>query len=129
MEFFASVVLCGFVEYFTSLYLEISCGRRWWNYNGYFLNLNGRICAEGLLVFGLGGVAIVYIIAPLLDNFFRKIKLRVVGALCMVYSKKNPNTGKGISTFNDNTPEYMLAEMYQGAENRYEDRISFNQKF
>ena len=28
--------------------------------------------------------------------------------------KKNPNTGKGISTFNDNTPEYMLAEMYQG---------------
>ncbi len=124
MEFFASVVLCGFVEYFTSLYLEISCGRRWWNYNGYFLNLNGRICAEGLLVFGLGGVAIVYIIAPLLDNFFRKIKLRVVGAVCaalivafivdMVYSKKNPNTGKGISTFNDNTPEYMLAEMYQG---------------
>ena len=47
----------------------------------------------------------------------------------MVYSKKNPNTGKGISTFNDNTPEYMLAEMYQGAEDRYEDRISFNQKF
>ena len=139
VEFFASVVLCGFVEYFTSLYLEISCGRRWWNYNGYFLNLNGRICAEGLLVFGLGGVAIVYIIAPLLDNFFRKIKLRVVGAVCaalivafivdMVYSKKNPNTGKGISTFNDNTPEYMLAEMYQGAEDRYEDRISFNQKF
>ena len=139
VEFFASVVLCGVVEYFTSLYLEISCGRRWWNYNGYFLNLNGRICAEGLLVFGLGGVAIVYIIAPLLDNFFRKIKLRVVGAVCaaliaafvvdMVYSKKNPNTGKGISTFNDNTPEYMLAEMYQGAEDRYEDRISFNQKF
>ena len=58
VEFFASVVLCGFVEYFASLYLEISCGRRWWNYNGYFLNLNGRICAEGLLVFGLGGVVI-----------------------------------------------------------------------
>lgn len=107
-EFFASVVLCGFVEYFTSLYLEISCGRRWWNYNGYFLNLNGRICAEGLLVFGLGGVAIVYIIAPLLDNFFRKLDLKITGALCvaliavfvvdMVYSKKNPNTGKGISS-------------------------------
>ena len=47
----------------------------------------------------------------------------------MVYSKKNPNMGKGISTFNDNTPEYMLAEMYQGEEDRYEDRISFNQKF
>ena len=65
--------------------------------------------------------------------------LWVVGAVCaslivafvvdMVYSKKNPNTCKGISTFNDNTPEYMLAEMYQGAEDRYENRKSFNQKF
>ena len=140
VEFSMAVLLCGCIEYFTGFFLELTHnGQKWWDYTGFFLNLNGRICAEGLLVFGLGGVAIVYIIAPLLDNFFRKIKLRVVGAVCaalivafivdMVYSKKNPNTGKGISTFNDNTPEYMLAEMYQGAEDRYEDRISFNQKF
>ena len=34
-------------------------GTRWWDYTGYFLNLHGRICAEGLLVFGIGGMAIV----------------------------------------------------------------------
>ena len=135
-EFFASIVLCGFVEYFTSLYLELSCGRRWWNYNGYFLNLNGRICAEGLLVFGLGGVAIVYVIAPLLDNLFRKINVKIVGAVCtalivvfmadVIYSKKNPNTGKGISSFNDCEPHRLMAAEYQGA--GYADRVFINKE-
>ncbi|MBQ6312093.1 MAG: DUF975 family protein, partial [Lachnospiraceae bacterium] len=60
------VVLCGIVEYFTSLFLELSAGMRWWDYTGYFLNLNGRICAEGLLVFALGGAAVVYLAMPLL---------------------------------------------------------------
>ncbi|MFQ8901012.1 MAG: hypothetical protein ACLR7D_02995 [Lachnospira eligens] len=32
----------------------------------------------------------------------------------MAYSKKNPNTGKGISTFNDNTPEYMSGRNVSG---------------
>lgn len=42
-------------EYFTSYYLELThSGMHWWDYSGYFLNLNGRICAEGLFVFGVG---------------------------------------------------------------------------
>ena len=74
LEFGATVVLCGCVEYFSSLYLEMAHnGQRWWDYSGYFLNLNGRICAEGLLVFGLGGLAIVYVLAPILDNQVRRI--------------------------------------------------------
>jgi len=56
VEFLLTIVLCGCVEYFTSWFLEITHnGQKWWDYSGYFLNLNGRICAEGLLVFGLGG--------------------------------------------------------------------------
>ena len=76
-EFVAIVVLCGVVEYFTSYYLEVTQGKKWWDYSGYFLNLNGRICAEGLLVFGVGGMAIVYALAPVLDNFIRRQKLKV----------------------------------------------------
>lgn len=108
-EFFGAVVLCGVVEYFTALVLELTHdGMKWWDYSGYFLNLHGRICAEGLLVFGLGGIAIVYVAAPLLDNLFRRIPKKVVIPLCAVlagifvtdtvYSKFNPNTGKGVTT-------------------------------
>ena len=113
-QFIATIVLCGTIEYFTSVYLEIVYdGQRWWDYSGYFLNLHGRICAEGLLVFGLGGIAIVYIVAPLLDNIIKKIDHKKLVTICCIlvilfitdniYSRKTPNTGKGIT-------DYQVAE-------------------
>lgn len=108
-EFLLAMTLCGCVEYFTSLCLEIAHdGTRWWDYTGYFLNLHGRICAEGLLVFGVGGMAIVYVLAPFLDGLFRKIPLKLlVGAAVVllgvfaadqIYSWNHPNTGDGITS-------------------------------
>lgn len=115
-EFFLTILLCGFVEYFTSLYLEIiHDGTRWWDYTGYFLNLNGRICAEGLLVFGIGGMAIVYVLAPFLDGLFRKVPrkaligaavtLLVIFAADQAYSAKHPNQGKGITDYEACIPQ------------------------
>lgn len=111
LEFLAAVVLCGMVEYFTSWYLEVVNGGKWWDYTGYFLNLNGRICGEGLLVFGLGGMIVVYVAAPLLDNVFRRIRRRILIPLCAVlliffavdeaYSVRHPNMGKGITDYDD----------------------------
>lgn len=111
VQFVCAVVLCGFVEYFTSYYLQIAQGRRWWDYSGYFLNLNGRICAEGLFVFGLGGLAIVYLLAPLIDNALRKRNkkpLICIAAVLLgiytvdqIYSKNHPNTGKGITDYTE----------------------------
>lgn len=110
VEFLLTIVLCGCVEYFTSWFLEITHnGEKWWDYSGYFLNLNGRICAEGLLVFGLGGMAIVYVAAPLLDDFIRKLPYKILIPVCItllavfgadeVYSNRHPNTGKGITDY------------------------------
>ena len=112
LELILTVVLCGCVEYFTSLYLEIAHGgTRWWDYTGYFLNLHGRICAEGLLVFGIGGMAIVYVLAPFLDGVFRKLPGRVVTLLTAVlilvfaadqiYSAGHPNQGRGITDYGE----------------------------
>lgn len=111
LEFIAAIVLCGIVEYFTHWYLEISRGAKWWDYSGYLLNLNGRICAEGLLIFGLGGMAVVYLLAPFLDNIYRKIKTRTLIIICAVliavfaadcvYSSKHPNKGKGITDYGE----------------------------
>ena len=107
LEFAATVVVCGIVEYFTAYYLETVYDRRWWDYAGYFLNLHGRICAEGLLVFGLGGMAVVYFVAPMFDNLLHRFKRRTLIALCavlialfgvdQVYSHFYPNEGDGIT--------------------------------
>ena len=108
LEFGATIVLCGFLEYMTSLIMEIATGgTKWWDYSGYFLNLNGRICAEGLLVFGIGGLAIVYVVAPMIDDLVSRFNEKKVMIVCtalmvvfladMVYSQIHPNTGKGVT--------------------------------
>ena len=110
LEFVAAMVLCGCLEYFSSWYLEMTHdGQRWWDYTGYFLNINGRICAEGLLTFGFGGLAIVYLLAPALDNLLSRIdarKLGIVAAVLLVlycadqvYSAQHPNVGAGITDY------------------------------
>ncbi len=109
VEFFMIIVVCGIIEYFTSWILEITHdGQRWWNYTGYYLNLNGRICAEGLLVFGIGGAAFIYVLAPWADNLIVRIRSSLLWGICIallavfvtdvVYSSFVPNTGKGITS-------------------------------
>ena len=105
--FAGTFAVCGIVEYFTSWLLEKMMGQRWWDYTGYFMNLNGRICLEGLLVFGLAGVSMTYFIAPVVDNLFERIPPKVRKTLCTVltvlffidlgWSVKHPNTGDGIT--------------------------------
>lgn len=108
LEFAATIVLCGFLEYMTSLVMEIvTGGTKWWDYSGYFLNLNGRICAEGLLVFGIGGLAVTYVIAPVADNLVGRISEKFLKTACIavmavffvdvVYSQIHPNTGEGVT--------------------------------
>lgn len=108
MEFLASIILCGFLEYMTSLVLEtISGGIKWWDYSEYFLNLNGRVCAEGLLVFGAGGIIVVYVLAPLADNLLHAADQKLLKLFTLVllvlfcvdaaYSPFHPNTETGIT--------------------------------
>lgn len=105
VEFLVSIVLCGGLEYYISWYLEKTYHERWWSYDGYFLNLNGRICAEGLLVFGVACCFVVYTAAPVFDYYLSKLRTRIMIAICIVigsvfavdyiYSKSHPNMAEG----------------------------------
>ncbi len=110
INFLMIVLLCGIVEYTSSWYLEMAHGgMKWWDYSGYFLNLNGRVSGEGLLVFGLGGLAVVYVVAPVLDALISRISRKNLIALCCIllcvfsidqlYSSKNPNMGEGVTDY------------------------------
>ena len=126
IEVVSIVILCGLVEYFTSLYLEVTKGMRWWDYTGYFLNLNGRICGEGLLVFALGGMAAVYLLVPILDTMWSKLKpkalisisvvLMVIFLADFIYSGQVPNAGDGITDYTAFTEvEQTEVEQIEGA--------------
>ena len=105
LTFFMSMLLCSVIEYGASWYLEFTTGLRWWDYSTYFLNLNGRICLEGALIFGMGCCAAVYFIAPNLGRLYDKIPRTPKLAVCVVlvvlfsadffWSKEHPNVVPG----------------------------------
>lgn len=109
LTFLLTMALCGIVEYATSYFLEVTKGMKWWDYSGYFMNLNGRICLEGLVVFAIGGCAAIYIIAPALNGLYKKIPQKYRVTICALllavfigdqfYSHFNPNSGKGITDY------------------------------
>ena len=119
-EFFTAILLCGILEYTSGWYLETRYHQRWWSYDGYFLNLHGRICAEGLLVFGVGCCVVVYLLAPLADYYISKLNRKVLLGICislmlvfgvdMIYSSAHPNTAKGA------TEESMVEEAHADME-------------
>ena len=96
---------------------------RWWDYTGYFLNINGRVCFEGLMFFGIGGCLCLYVAAPYVQGVISKIPRKVREALCVVliilfladfiYSSLNPNIGAGIT---DDNIKNMIEESQNIAE-------------
>ena len=105
MSFVVGMVL----EYIFSFAMEKISGFVAWDYSKYFLNINGRVCLEGLLVFGLGGAAITYLIAPICNSLYNRIKPTLAVFICsiliilfgcdMSYSAFHPNTGDGITSY------------------------------
>ncbi|MBQ4177054.1 MAG: DUF975 family protein [Lachnospiraceae bacterium] len=123
LEFFTAIVLCGMLEYYSAWYLETKFHRRWWSYDGYFLNLHGRICAEGLLVFGVGCCIVVYMAAPLFDMMLSKVKTGILIPLCIVlgvlfgtdqiHSSFHPNMAKGAVEADDTEAQGQMREQTQ----------------
>ena len=76
--FLGSLVICSIIEYFTSLYLEVVYGLKWWNYSKRPFNLNGRICLLYSIAFGIGGYFCVHNVAPVVKKIFNKVSKKVL---------------------------------------------------
>lgn len=64
ITFFMSLLICGILEYLTSYAMEKLFRARWWDYSQRKFNINGRICLETLVPFGIAGIFITYIANP-----------------------------------------------------------------
>lgn len=79
--FAISFVLCGAVEYIASWFMEKRYHARWWDYSQKPMNLNGRVWIGNLILFGLAGIAIIYIINPVLYSILGRMSLVARGVL------------------------------------------------
>ncbi len=119
--FIMAILVCSILEYSTSYILEKLFNARWWDYNHYRFNINGRICLETMIPFGLLGLFIMYVSNPFLINIFNNIPniiLYIVSIILSVLflldnivsfnviskiSKRGIELQKGLFTSKDNT--------------------------
>lgn len=82
--FIFAILLCGILEYSTSYFMEKLFKARWWEYSQYKFNINGRICLEILVMFGIGGCLAIYIINPLMLTYLNVIPSLVLTIICII---------------------------------------------
>lgn len=117
--FFMAIIICGTLEYLTSYYMEKMFKARWWDYSQKKFNINGRVCLDTIVPFGLLGMFIMYVSNPFLiskiealPNLWLNILFwilliifiidNIVSGIVIRYVKK---TEKSLGTQLDNTEE------------------------
>lgn len=79
-----SMITCGILEYLTSYVMEKLFHARWWDYSRRKYNINGRICLETLVPFGLLGLTIMYITNPIILNGLQNIPDNILNVIAIV---------------------------------------------
>ncbi|MCD8390475.1 MAG: putative ABC transporter permease [Firmicutes bacterium] len=103
--FSVGMVLTTVLEYFVSWFLEKLFKKRWWDYTGWPLNINGRVCIIGAAVFGIMAVAEVKVIAPAALYFIGLMPSNIMriaaGAVAILILADIAVTIKNSDNFND----------------------------
>lgn len=71
--FVMAVVGTSIIEYITSYIMEKLFKARWWDYSNEKFNIEGRICLKNAILFGILGLAFVYLVSPTFLFVFRKV--------------------------------------------------------
>lgn len=82
--FVMSTLICSIIEYLTSYFMEKKYHARWWDYSNKKFNINGRICLETLIPFGILGVAIMYGTNPILFKLYNQIPQLIINILTAI---------------------------------------------
>ncbi|WP_294242308.1 putative ABC transporter permease [Pseudobutyrivibrio sp.] len=87
--FAISLIVCGLIEYLASYFMEKKFHARWWDYSQKPMNLHGRVWIGNLILFGIGGVAIIHIVNPFLYGLFDSLSLVsreiIAGCLSVIF--------------------------------------------
>lgn len=109
ITFLGAAVICSLLEYAVGMYMKWRWDRRWWDYSGQFLNLNGHICLLSGISFGFGGVLLNCYIMPYYIRFYHRISFNwrriICGFLLLLFGVDLllcllcPHTGENIATW------------------------------
>ena len=82
--FALSIIVCSLLEYFTSLIMEKIFNLRWWDYSNMRFNINGRICLETMVPFGIIGVLVVKYFNPWLLSIINLVDSQTITIVVII---------------------------------------------
>ena len=82
--FSTAILICGILEYVTSYLMEKIFNARWWDYSKNKFNINGRVCLETIIPFGILGLALIYVINPFIFDNLSKIPTTIINIIAII---------------------------------------------
>lgn len=83
--FVMAVVGTTILEYFTSYMMEKLFKARWWDYSNQKFNIEGRVCLLNSFLFGVLGLAFIYVIHPCYSLFLERIPDHILIILSTIF--------------------------------------------
>ena len=71
--FIFGALIASTLEYFVGYALEKIFHNKWWDYSEDKFNLNGRVCMLNAILFGLGSVALIEYIHPIVSKYVLRL--------------------------------------------------------
>ena len=84
--FIMSMTVCLTIEYLCSLIAEKIFHLCWWDYSDKKFNINGRICLQNGVLFGLAGVIVVEYLNPCLENLILLLPNNIMVIISIILS-------------------------------------------
>lgn len=72
-----SVIIGGVAEYGVGFFIETLFGVKFWDYDGYFLNIDGKTTLPFMLFWGILGVILLKVIYPFVSEKLENIPYRI----------------------------------------------------
>ncbi|HJJ19708.1 MAG TPA: putative ABC transporter permease [Bacilli bacterium] len=82
--FLLAVVVCSFIEYMVSYFMEKIFKARWWDYSNRKFNINGRVCLNNVFFFGVLGTFLVYFANPFFEGLLLKINTNTLNIISLI---------------------------------------------
>ena len=82
--FIMTIITCATLEYVTSWAMEKLFKARWWDYSKRKFNLDGRVCLETTIPFGLMGMFIIYVSNPFIIEQLGKVDSSILNIIAII---------------------------------------------
>ncbi len=82
--FVLAILIANILEYLTSYVMEKLFKARWWDYSNTKYNIDGRVCADTMIPFGLIACFVMYILNPAIVSIIEKIPTKTINIITII---------------------------------------------